>query len=62
MKQIQVRKLRWRLFELHLSELFESSCGVIKSHAVDILVLKSMLIGGILEMVATAPWQEIIYG
>ena len=31
MKQIQVRKLRWRPFELHLSELFESSWGVIKS-------------------------------
>lgn len=37
MKQIQVRKLRWRPFELHLSELFESSWGVIKSR-VGILV------------------------
>ncbi len=33
MKQIQVRKLRWRPFELHLSELFESSWGAIKSRA-----------------------------
>jgi o-succinylbenzoate synthase len=32
-KRIRVRKLRWRPFELHLSESFESSWGVIKSRA-----------------------------
>ena len=33
MKRIRVRKLRWRPFELQLSESFESSWGVVKSRA-----------------------------